>query len=109
VTRRAYYTLHFVAKFDQAFASTSTWQDDKITKNSLQASGGTGVDDKGFPVLGKGSGAWIDFGTARNVQAKVAISYVSIANAEANLAAEIGPETSFEQIEKITVMHGISN
>lgn len=97
VTRRAYYKIHFVARFDQAFAATATWVDEVVTKGGLQARGGTGIDSKGFPNLNKGSGAYLDFGDVRQVHARVAISYVSIANAHANLAAEMPQDKSLEK------------
>ncbi len=88
--RRSYYTLYFVAQFDHAFTAHGTWENDKLAANSTHASGGTGYDDKGWPVAGKGSGAWLRFDTAkdRSVGVRVGISYVSLANAQANLEAE---------------------
>jgi predicted alpha-1,2-mannosidase len=84
-----YYTLYFTAHFDKPFAATGTWADDTLTPGSTDASGGTGWTAAGRPVPGKGSGGYVTFapGTAK-VGAKVAISYVSANNAEANLEAE---------------------
>ncbi len=70
-------TLYFVAEFDQPFASYGTW--------------GPGQPDPGRRALmGAHAGAWVTFaaGEAREIGLKVAISYVSEANAWANLAAE---------------------
>lgn len=100
VTRRPYYTIHFVARFNQKIAATATWQNENIIPNGLTAEGATELDDKGFPQINKGSGAWIDFGNARNVEARIGISYVSVANATENLNAEISAEKSLETVVK---------
>jgi predicted alpha-1,2-mannosidase len=95
----AYYTLHFVAKLDQPFAATGTWKDTALTKDSTEASGGSGYSNTGRPNAGKGSGGYVTFapGTT-SVGVRVGISYVSLAGAEANLAAESPPELSFNAI-----------
>ncbi len=87
--RRSYYTLYFVAEFDQPFVQTGSWQDTQLHPGGTRASGGTGYGDKGFPPIGKGSGVWLRFADGSTVHARVGISYVSLANARANLAAEI--------------------
>jgi predicted alpha-1,2-mannosidase len=98
--RRAYYTLHFTARFDRPFAATGTWQDDRLNPGSTSASGGTGgFAAGGRPVAGKGAGGYVRFapGTDR-VGVKIGISYVSRAGAEANLAAENPPGRSFDAV-----------
>nr|WP_202532285.1 GH92 family glycosyl hydrolase [Streptomyces sp. SID3212] len=97
--RHDLYTLYFTAHFDQPFAKTGTWTDTTLNPGSTSASGGTGYGSNGIPAAGKGSGAYVTFapGTAR-VQAKVAISYVSAANAEANLRAENPPRKTFDAV-----------
>jgi predicted alpha-1,2-mannosidase len=96
--RRSYYTLYFVAQFDQPFGSFGTWQDRSVHPDTASAHGGTGYGDKGFPSPGKGSGAWVGFAPGSDVQVRVGISYVSLANARANLAAEIPPGTPLAQV-----------
>ncbi|WP_254779226.1 GH92 family glycosyl hydrolase [Luteibacter sp. 329MFSha] len=97
--RRSYYTLYFVAEFDQPFASTGAWQDTTVTKGGTHAEGGTGYGPKGFPEAGKGSGAWVGFAKGTGaVNVRVGISYVSAANAQANLDAEIAKGTTFESL-----------
>ncbi|WP_212915059.1 GH92 family glycosyl hydrolase [Streptomyces sp. TS71-3] len=94
--RKDLYTLYFTAHFDTPFAAYGTWQDGSLTAGSASASGGTGYSSSGNPVAGKGSGGYVTFPSGtRTVQAKVAISYVSAANAEANLAAENPPRQAF--------------
>jgi predicted alpha-1,2-mannosidase len=98
--RKDLYTLYFTAHFDTPFAKVGTWQDSTLQPGSTSASGGTGFSSSGNPVAGKGSGAYVTFpaGTDK-VQAKVAISYVSAQNAEANLRAENPPAKTFGSVE----------
>jgi predicted alpha-1,2-mannosidase len=98
--RRSYYTLYFTAHFDAPILSTGTWQDSTVRPNTTEASGGTTYGDKGFVPAGKGSGGWLVFDTSKSatVNARVAISYVSPENAEANLRAENPPNITFDTI-----------
>jgi predicted alpha-1,2-mannosidase len=98
--RHSYYTLYFVAHFDQPFTSTGTWHDASVDPGGTSARGGTGYGDDGFPPAGKGSGAWVGFAPGRDVRVRVGISYVSLANARANLAAEIPQGASLEQVRE---------
>ncbi len=70
-------TIYFCAVFDQPFSGYGTWNGSSYTPNST-----SGND--------KSSGTFLTFDTSKNptVMAKVAISYVSIANARANIEAE---------------------
>ncbi|MET7648764.1 GH92 family glycosyl hydrolase [Streptomyces sp. NPDC005426] len=99
--RKDLYTLYFTAHFDKDFAKVGTWTDGSLQPGSTSASGGTGYSSSGNAVEGKGSGAYITFadGTTE-ARAKVAISYVSPRNAEANLRAENGPRRSFDSVRK---------
>ncbi|KIF79420.1 alpha-mannosidase [Streptomyces sp. 150FB] len=98
--RKDLYTLYFTAHFDKKFAKVGTWTDGTVQPGSTSATGGTGFSSSGNPVAGKGSGAYVTFapGTTK-VQAKVAISYVSPGNAEANLRAENPPSKSFNSVK----------
>jgi predicted alpha-1,2-mannosidase len=98
--RRSYYTLYFVAEFDHAFADAGTWEDATLHAGATAAHGGTGYGKDGFPEAGKGSGAWLRFDTSneRSVGVRVGISYVSIDNARANLAAENPPSRAFANV-----------
>jgi predicted alpha-1,2-mannosidase len=100
--RRSYYTLYFVAVFDRPFASIGTWQDAIVTAGATTETGGTTYGEKGFRPAGKGSGAWVGFDTAATpeVNVRVGVSYVSVANAEANLRAENPPGTPFDAVRK---------
>jgi len=97
--QRSYYTLYFVARFDRPFTATGAWQNDTVRKDGDDAYGGTGYDAKGFPTAGKGSGVWVSFDPHQGpVQMRVGISYVSLANARANLDAEIPAGTTLAQV-----------
>ncbi|MBN2597145.1 MAG: GH92 family glycosyl hydrolase [Marinifilaceae bacterium] len=70
---------YFVAEFDKEFEVTHTWNGDKLTENSLKASG-------------EHVGAVIGFKTQKGeeVHVKVASSFVSPEQAQLNLDREIG-------------------
>ena len=88
--RHSYYTLYFALASDQPFATTGAWHDTQLTPGAKTADGGTGYGPKGFPADGHGSGVWVAFAPkdASAVHVRVGISYVSEANAQANLRAE---------------------
>ncbi len=96
--RRPYYTLHFVARFDRPVTETGAWKDDKVNRGATASEGGTGFGSKGFPEAGHGSGVWLGFGTGGAVRVRIGISYVSEANAEANLEAESRDGATYEQV-----------
>lgn len=100
--QRSYYTLYFVARFDQPFASTGTWHDATVRAGATAVTGGTGFGGPTGFLLGKGSGAWVGFDAAHGatVGVRVGISYVSLANAQANLHAEIPQGTTLAQVRE---------
>ncbi len=100
--RRSYYTLYFVAHFDAPFLSTGTWQDSMVRPGTEEAQGGTTYGTKGFVPPGKGSGGWVVLDTSKSadVGVRVGISYVSEANAEANLRAENPEGTTFDAVRE---------
>jgi predicted alpha-1,2-mannosidase len=71
------FTVYFAARFDRPFSAYGTWRGASATPGSSAS-------------RGAGSGAWVTFDTARDtvVKIEVAISYVSVAGALANLRAE---------------------
>jgi predicted alpha-1,2-mannosidase len=71
------YTAYFVARFDRPFRQYGTWQ-------GARASLGSSVSD------GPQTGGWVTFDatSSRSVTVKVGLSFVSLAGARANLAAE---------------------
>lgn len=69
---------YFVARFDQAFATWQTWENDLVTQNQS---------------LVRGEGIAVDLGFSprnqkQSITVKLAISFVSIKNARQNLEAE---------------------
>ncbi|MEU4195566.1 GH92 family glycosyl hydrolase [Kribbella sp. NPDC026611] len=87
VAQRSYYTLHFVAEFDQPFKNQGTWTDSTVTPGSTAARGGTTYGTDGWMPPNKGSGGYVGFDSDK-VTMRIGISYVSTANALANLHAE---------------------
>lgn len=92
----AYYTIYFVAQFSVPFANFGTWKDGEVRPGSSAADGGTA--EIGGASRGKGSGAWLVFQPGAVVEMRVGISYVSEANAAANLRAENPPVVSFAAV-----------
>lgn len=88
--KRSYYRLHFTAHFDQQFTGQGTWVNDQLSPGSTTATGGEGYET-GTARAGQGSGGYVSFNTRRNqkVGVKIGISYTSLEEAEANLAAEV--------------------
>jgi predicted alpha-1,2-mannosidase len=75
------YTLYFAAQFDHPTVRTSMWHDDTVDPSAHEESA-------------RHAGAWLDFGDQREITMKVGLSFVSRANAGANLAFEI-PDWDF--------------
>jgi predicted alpha-1,2-mannosidase len=72
------YRIFFAVQFDRPWVGSGTWNGGTV--NAGSTSSGTGTEP----------GAWVSFDTTSNrvVQAKVGVSFVSIANARDNLARE---------------------
>jgi predicted alpha-1,2-mannosidase len=94
-------TVYFVAKFDRPFASYGTWNGSTINTNAraltsrnsgtAQPKSSTAPNARANTgTTGPDSGAYVGFDTTSDatVNMQVSISYVSTANAEANLTAE---------------------
>jgi predicted alpha-1,2-mannosidase len=81
-----HYTVHFAARFSRPFTRFGTWN----------AAGGAPVDGA-TTASGNGAGAYISFDATGDqvVLVKVGISFVSRANALANLDAELPGANSF--------------
>ena len=74
---RTPYKVYFVAEFDARAVTTGIWKEDRLTPGGRFAEGSE-------------SGVYFTFDLTenRNVQYKIGVSYVSVENARANLAAE---------------------
>ncbi len=87
------YTVYFDAKLDTPAARWGTWSEDKLTAGSREVAGGAASRE----------GAWLAFANgARTVQMKIGISFISIAQAHRNLAAEI-PAFDFDRVHTAAV------
>ena len=110
------YTVYFAAVFDHPFSGSGTWNGSTVSAGSTGASAAKpSAAARTRPASGRDTsagaaaatvqpraaaaaqqasgphvGAYVSFDTTQNpvVQVKVAVSYVSVAGAEANLAAE---------------------
>lgn len=79
--------VYFVARFNRPFTSFGTWQNDTVFPNQTTAEGeGVGVD-LGFAATNQ----------PQVITLKLAISYVSIENARANLETEAGTK-DFDEV-----------
>ncbi|WP_328991431.1 GH92 family glycosyl hydrolase [Kribbella sp. NBC_01245] len=95
--RRSYYRLHFSASFDQPIVASGTWKDRTLTPGSLHTTGGEGYAT-GADRAGKGSGGYVGFAPGSAVRMKIGISYVSLAGAELNRAAELRKDATVEGV-----------
>ncbi|MCG3199465.1 MAG: hypothetical protein GHCLOJNM_03981 [bacterium] len=80
--------VYFVARFDRPFADHGVWTGDRFSRDQTEGQGARVGADLCF--------AWE--GTSRVVEARVALSYVSVENARANLEAEAGGAEPFEEV-----------
>ncbi len=88
------YTVYFCARTDTLAASSGTWLNGELSPGSKAVSG----------QAGSTSGAWLSFSTQseKPILMKIGISFVSIAQARQNLAAEI-PGFDFEAVHAAAV------
>jgi predicted alpha-1,2-mannosidase len=72
------YTIYFAAEFNRPFTSFGTWNGPLVSKGQRS-------------VEGAHTGGWVGFDTTKDhgVEMRIALSYVSVANAWRNLEAEI--------------------
>lgn len=82
------YRVYFAATFDHPFTTFGTWN-------------GPQVNPKASTSSGQHSGAYVTFDTTQQqvVQVKVGLSFVSVANAQANLAQE-NPAWNFQTVQQ---------
>jgi len=89
------YTIYFALQFDRPFQSTGTWEAATVRPgvDSCSATSKSGISALlGNPVTsGAGCGAWVTFDTTRDptVLVRVGVSFTSVAEARANLDAEL--------------------
>lgn len=80
------YRVHFVARFSKPSSTRGTWSGASLGTTERRT--------------GRDIGAWFRFATSagERIEVRLGLSYVSIANARANLDAEIPGTRSFEQV-----------
>jgi predicted alpha-1,2-mannosidase len=85
-----YYTVHFYAKFATPFTSAGTWLGTTMTpETNLTTSSDSSADDSQLTGHTRDDvGAWISFAQPGPVDVSIGLSYVSVANAQANQQAE---------------------
>ncbi|WP_424529486.1 GH92 family glycosyl hydrolase [Sphaerisporangium viridialbum] len=93
------YRVYFSATFDQPVTGSGTWKDDAVlpgvqtVRNASKAKvTGETVTAQDVVVNGPGSGAYLQFDSARPVQMRVGLSYVSVDGARNNVRTEIGTD-----------------
>lgn len=80
------FTIYFIARFDQPIQRVQTWSENSLTSQA--------------DASGKNCGAVLTFEPSdAGIQCRVAISYVSLDNARANLAAE-NPSWDFSAVRQ---------
>lgn len=80
---------YFIIQFDQPIRNYGIWEN----RTNTQWDGETEKE-------GKGTGAWIEFDSGANVQAKVASSYISPVQAALNLEKELGTFNRLEETKQ---------
>ena len=88
------YTVYFYAVTDRPARSWGTWQNGKLYPRTKASA----------PLPGSRSGAWLSFTTrrAQPVHLKIGISFLSIAQARANVEREI-PDFDFDRVHRAAI------
>jgi predicted alpha-1,2-mannosidase len=94
---RPRYRVYFAAVFDRPFAASGTWREGALEPGSRAAEDDSQPADNPRATAQAGAYATFDTRRRRAVTARVGISFVSLAGARANLAAE-DPGASFRTI-----------
>ncbi|MBS1843603.1 MAG: GH92 family glycosyl hydrolase [Actinobacteria bacterium] len=86
--QRPRYKVYFAARFDRPFVASGTWTEGRLEPGSEAAADTQGP--RGNPSVSARAGAYATFDTRgnRTVTARVGISFVSVAGAQAALRAE---------------------
>jgi predicted alpha-1,2-mannosidase len=86
--QRPRYRVYFAAVFDRPFAAHGTWTRQRLSPRSTAASDSRRPSNVGSRTAQAGASASFDTRRNRAVTVRVGISFVSVAGARANLAAE---------------------
>lgn len=95
--QRPRYKVYFAAVFNRPFGAYGTWQGASFSPGSTSASENQGPESD--PTVSANAGAYATFNTTESkvVMVRVGVSFVSVAGARENLAAE-NPGTAFGTI-----------
>lgn len=85
------YRMHFVVEFNHAFQSYGTYNEGTLSPGNAST---------GAPAENIGTFVTFNMGSDSVVQVRIGLSFVSLANARANLAAEIPQATTFAQLRQ---------
>jgi predicted alpha-1,2-mannosidase len=97
--------VYFVARFNKSAEKFGVWKRYPKMKAEASWESNSGkikyYKNYGQEMVGDSIGAWLSFNTKSNeqIEVKIGVSYVSIANARMNLEAEAGQQT-FDQIKE---------
>ncbi len=96
--QRPRYRVYIAAIFNRPFSDSGTWEGETITVGSTAAS--ASQSPPANPPTSADAGAYATFDTRHNrtVTARVGVSFVSVEDARANLAAE-NPGLRFDEVE----------
>jgi predicted alpha-1,2-mannosidase len=96
--QRPRYRIYIAAVFDRPFGDYGAWEGEKVLAGSNAAS--DSQSPSANPQTSADAGAYATFDTRHNrvVTARVGVSFISVENARANLAAE-NPGLRFDKVE----------
>jgi predicted alpha-1,2-mannosidase len=95
--QRPRYRVYIAAVFNRPFGASGTWEGNKVSAGTLAAS--ESQKPPANPATSADAGAYASFDTRHNrvVTARVGLSFVSVEDARANLAAE-NPGLGFREV-----------
>lgn len=91
---KATYRMYFVAIFSHSFSAYGTYEDGTVSPSSTTSGAPTP------PLSQVGGYVTFNMGSDSVVQVRLGVSFVSVANARANLDAEIPATTTFDQVHQ---------
>jgi predicted alpha-1,2-mannosidase len=87
-SQRPRYRVYFAAVFDRPFASYGTWSGETLSPSSTEAAASQAPPADPPETAASGAYASFDTGGDQTVMVRVGVSFVSVEDARANLAAE---------------------
>jgi len=87
-TNKQTYRVYFAMTFDKPFTSFGTWTGDHYDSQGLVVEGSRAAEQRGHESWTGAYASWAASAQPQTITANVGISYVDVAGAEKNLAAE---------------------